>query len=267
MENKAKMLKLKEVELFEYEGILDVSKLLLKGRIEDTIFNALVYINNMCLKKDEEFPDIVPMIIHAGVYDAYNVEYNLFIEALSLNFTALTRQAFIMDFALKRGATQGRIIHAGVYDAYNVEYNLFIEALSLNFTALTRQAFIMDFALKRGATQGRGAMAPICLNIMLESIGLASVNNARHIGQSFYKPIVYENRDTKEAFQMAALTLREEALGFLFWRREDYKELVASLEYFLNREFDFEQKAYGASSCKEFWKKAKRAPVPLYKII
>ncbi len=220
MENKAKMLKLKEVELFEYEGILDVSKLLLKGRIEDTIFNALVYINNMCLKKDEEFPDIVPMIIHAGVYDAYNVEYNLF-----------------------------------------------IEALSLNFTALTRQAFIMDFALKRGATQGRGAMAPICLNIMLESIGLASVNNARHIGQSFYKPIVYENRDTKEAFQMAALTLREEALGFLFWRREDYKELVASLEYFLNREFDFEQKAYGASSCKEFWKKAKRAPVPLYKII
>lgn len=220
MENKAKMLKPKEVELFEYEGILDVSKLLLKGRIEDTIFNALVYINNMCLKKDEEFPDIVPMIIHAGVYDAYNVEYNLF-----------------------------------------------IEALSLNFTALTRQAFIMDFALKRGATQGRGAMAPICLNIMLESIELASVNNARHIGQSFYKPIVYENRDTKEAFQMAALTLREEALGFMFWKREDYKELMASLEYFLNREFDFEQKAYGASSCKEFWKKAKRIPAPLYKIV
>lgn len=220
MVNQPKMLKPKEVELFEYEGILDVSKLLLKGRIEDTIFNALVYINNMCLKKDEEFPDIVPMIIHAGVYDAYNVEYNLF-----------------------------------------------IEALSLNFTALTRQAFIMDFALKRGATQGRGAMAPIYLNVTLESINLASVNNARHIGQAFYKPIVYENRDTKEAFQMAALTLREEALGFLFWRREDHKELMASLEYFLNREFDFEQKAYGASSCKEFWKKAKRAPVPLYKII
>ena len=199
---------------------MDVSKLLLKGRIEDTIFNALVYINNVCLKKDEEFPDIVPMIIHAGVYDAYNVEYNLFIEALSLNFTALTRQAFVMDFALKRGATQGRV-----------------------------------------------AMAPICLNVMLEGIELASVNNARHIGQSFYKPIVYENRDTKEAFQMAALTLREEALGFMFWKREDYKELMASLEYFLNREFDFEQKAYGASSCREFWKKAKRIPAPLYKII
>ena len=172
------------------------------------------------LKKDEEFPDIVPMIIHAGVYDAYNVEYNLF-----------------------------------------------IEALSLNFTELTRQAFVMDFALKRGSTQGRGAMAPICLNVMLEGIELASVNNARHIGQSFYKPIVYENRDTKEAFQMAALTLREEALRFMFWKREDYKELMASLEYFLNREFDFEQKAYGASSCREFWKKAKRIPAPLYKII
>ena len=220
MVNQPKMLQSKEVELLEYEGLLDVSKLLLKGRIEDTIFNALVYINNVCLKKDEEFPDIVPMIIHAGVYDAYNVEYNLF-----------------------------------------------IEALSLNFTALTRQAFVMDFALKRGATQGRGAMAPICLNVMLEGIELASVNNARHIGQSFYKPIVYENRDTKEAFQMAALTLREEALGFMFWKREDYKELMASLEYFLNREFDFEQKAYGASSCREFWKKAKRIPAPLYKII
>lgn len=220
MENKAKMLQLKEVELLEYEGLLDVSKLLLKGRIEDTIFNALVYINNVCLKKDEEFPDIVPMIIHTGVYDAYNVEYNLF-----------------------------------------------IEALSLNFTALTRQAFIMDFALKRGATQGRGAMAPICLNVMLEGIELASVNNARHIGQSFYKPIVYENRDTKEAFQMAALTLREEALGFMFWKREDYKELMASLEYFLNREFDFEQKAYGTTSCREFWKKAKKIPMPLYKIV
>ena len=220
MVNQPKMLQSKEVELLEYESVLDVSKLLLKGRIEDTIFNALVYINNVCLKKDEEFPDIVPMIIHTGVYDAYNVEYNLF-----------------------------------------------IEALSLNFTALTRQAFIMDFALKRGATQGRGAMAPICLNVMLEGIELASVNNARHIGQSFYKPIVYENRDTKEAFQMAALTLREEALGFMFWKREDYKELMASLEYFLNREFDFEQKAYGASSCREFWKKAKRIPAPLYKII
>ena len=220
MVNQPKMLQSKEVELLEYESVLDVSKLLLKGRIEDTIFNALVYINNVCLKKDEEFPDIVPMIIHAGVYDAYNVEYNLF-----------------------------------------------IEALSLNFTALTRQAFVMDFALKRGATQGRGAMAPICLNVMLEGIELASVNNARHIGQSFYKPIVYENRDTKEAFQMAALTLREEALGFMFWKREDYKELMASLEYFLNREFDFEQKAYGASSCREFWKKAKRIPAPLYKII
>ena len=220
MENKAKMLKHKEVELLEYRGVLDVTRLFLKERIEDTMFNALVYINNVCLKKDEEFPDIVPMIIHAGVYDAYNVEYNLFIEALSLNFTALTRQEFVMEFALKGGIARGRRV-----------------------------------------------LSPICLNVILETLDLASVNTARHIGQSFYKPIVYENRDTKEAFQMAALTLREEALGFMFWKREDYKELMASLEYFLNREFDFEQKAYGASSCKEFWKKAKRIPAPLYKII
>ncbi|WP_110558710.1 hypothetical protein [Helicobacter cinaedi] len=67
MANKPKMLKHKEVELLEYKGVLDVSRLFLKERIEDTMFNALVYINNMCLKKDEEFPKIVPMIIHAGV--------------------------------------------------------------------------------------------------------------------------------------------------------------------------------------------------------
>ncbi|QOQ90334.1 hypothetical protein HW260_08825 [Helicobacter cinaedi] len=67
MVNQPKMLQSKEVELLEYEYVLDVSRLFLKSRIEDTMFNALVYINNMCLKKDEEFPKIVPMIIHAGV--------------------------------------------------------------------------------------------------------------------------------------------------------------------------------------------------------
>ncbi|BAM31498.1 hypothetical protein HCBAA847_0248 [Helicobacter cinaedi CCUG 18818 = ATCC BAA-847] len=53
MANQLKMLKHKEVELLEYKGVLDVSRLFLKERIEDTMFNALVYINNMCLKKDE----------------------------------------------------------------------------------------------------------------------------------------------------------------------------------------------------------------------
>lgn len=125
----------------------------------------------------------------------------------------------------------------------------------------------MDFALKRGIARGRRALSPIYLNVMLETLDLASVNTARHIEQSFYKSIVYENRDTKEAFQMAALTLREEALRFMFWKREDYKELIASLEYFLNREFDFEQKAYGTTSCREFWKKNKKIPMPLYKIL
>ena len=51
MVNQPKMLQFKKVELLEYGGVLDVSRLLLKDRIEDTIFNALVYINNVCLKK------------------------------------------------------------------------------------------------------------------------------------------------------------------------------------------------------------------------
>lgn len=53
MVNQPKMLQSKEVELLEYEYVLDVSRLFLKERIEDTMFDALVYINNMCLKKDE----------------------------------------------------------------------------------------------------------------------------------------------------------------------------------------------------------------------
>ena len=214
-----KMISPIEVELLEYAEPLDVALLFRKGRIFETLFNAFAHINNVCLQREKENPDAVPMLLHAGVYEAFNVEHNLFIDALSRNFKGM-----------------------GARD------------------------FVLDFALSSGKTSGRGAMLPLMLNSIMESTRIVSVNSEASFRKSYYKPIVYEHIYSKNAAQMAAITFRQEALYGELGNAEEARDLVDSLEYLANKGFDFEQKAFGNSTCRDYWKKSKKHPVTLFKL-
>lgn len=215
----ARVIEPKEIEEIAYREALDVVLLFREDRLFHTLFNAMAHINNACLKWEQRDADSIPMIIHAGVYEAFNVEYNLFIEALSLNFD-------------ERGARD----------------------------------FIMDFALSAGKTRGRGAMCPLLLNTIMENIRLVSVNSELAIRRAYYKPIVYQHTGSGNAVQMAALTFRQEALYRTLGNGEGVAELIESLEYFADKAFECEQKAFGVSDCRAFWQKRKKPVVTMMKL-
>lgn len=220
METIAKMIKAREVKKVQYREPLDVALLLRGNRLFDTMFNAMAHINNVCLQKEKENAERIPMIMHAGVYEAYNIEYNLFIEALSLNFEDI-------------GARE----------------------------------FALDFGLSAGKTKGTGAVLPIMLNGILEALRLVSVNGGvNSFSKAYYKPIVYENTITGNAAQMAAITFRHEELFRVLGNGEGVVELLESVEYFANKAFECEQKGFGGTQCREYWKKKRRPPITLYKM-
>ncbi|PAF46197.1 hypothetical protein BKH46_08565 [Helicobacter sp. 12S02634-8] len=90
--------------------------------------------------------------------------------------------------------------------------------------------------------------------------------NKAFVLSSFYRPIVYERIDGKEARQMAALTIKLDVLFDIIGDIPTAGTLVENMEHFYNRYIDFEQVAFGASKCREYWLRTKNHKVVMLKI-
>ncbi|RDU53358.1 hypothetical protein CQA49_06840 [Helicobacter sp. MIT 00-7814] len=104
----AKEIAFKEVGKFEYGEILDAIMLFREENMFNTLYNALAHVNNLCIKQEKNDELAFPLILDTVLFDAYNVEYNAFIEGVSLSFSEDTRRSFILDFGLTRGKTRGQ---------------------------------------------------------------------------------------------------------------------------------------------------------------
>lgn len=211
----------------DYSDILQVSELFYEGRVATTIFNAMAFVVNFSIEQKEKDGEAFPMMIHTGIYEAFNMEYNLFIKALSLNYTEETQKKFLSDFSIKEG----------VREESNMRGPLFL------CNAILRKYL------------------KLCTDIKSYSIKKDTGNSFSVV--NFYIPIIYERDGV--AKQMSAITFRLNVLIDLISEIKASGALYKAMESCYGEVTEFKQMAFGAKKCSFFWVENGRHKTVLYK--
>lgn len=223
MIDKIKLLNIKKVD---YEDILQVAELFYADRVSQTIFNAMAFAVNFNIEQKEKDGKAFSMMIHTGLYEAFNMEYNLLIKALSMNYTEETQKRFLMDFSIK----------SGVREESNMRGPLFLcGAILRKYLRLLTE--IKSYAFKKDG-------------------GSFNVVN-------FYTPVIYEKEDI--AKQMSAITIRLDVLVELISAIEGSGALYKAMEYCYGDVVEYKQVAFGVKQCNFFWVNSGKSKATLYK--
>ncbi|PAF53805.1 hypothetical protein BKH42_03495 [Helicobacter sp. 13S00482-2] len=215
-----------ETKKVDYSEILQVSELFYRNRMPITMFNAMAYMVNFSIDEKKKDGNAFPMIIHTGVYEAINIEFNLFIKALSMNFTRETQSKFLLDFSISEG----------IREANNMKAPLFLcNSILRTYCKLCTEAKSYSFE-KNG--------------------GVYNVAN-------FYVPVIYEKDGI--AKQMSAITVKLNSLIELISDVQNSGVLYSALEYCYGAIVEYKQVAFGVRQCNEYWIKNNRHKTVLYK--
>lgn len=90
-------------EALKYTDPLQLAELFYKNRLDHMLYNAFVDVVNFQIDEEKKDGLAFPMMFLASQYEALNLEYNLFVLALSKNFEAQTQRAFVLDFSIREG--------------------------------------------------------------------------------------------------------------------------------------------------------------------
>lgn len=221
-------IKLAEVKKVDYEEILQVSELFYSNKISQTIFNAMAFAVNFNLEQKEKDGKVFSMMIHTGLYEAFNMEYNLLVKALSLNYTEETQKRFLMDFSIK----------GGIREESNMRGPLFLaNAILRKHTRLLTE--IKSYGFKKDG-------------------GNVNVVN-------FYTPIIYEKEDI--AKQMSSITVRLDILVELISAIDGSGALYKAMEYCYGDVVEYKQVAFGVKQCNLFWLNSGKSKSTLHKFL
>lgn len=188
----------------------------------------------------------------------YDTFYNAFVH---INNLCLRQESVIED-------SFPMILATYMVGGYNIEYNALIEGISLGVEESNRDDFLRDFALASGKVKGLQAIPPLWLGYTMESFGITYGSKLRFRGQSYYRPVVYvEKNDKSKAMQMAAVTITERSLSHIFGGNPEISEVLESIDYFAKKISKYEQVAFGTTATKEFWKGKHSTKRALYSIV
>lgn len=103
-----KLEKLKYIEnrkIVEYKDPLQIAELFYQENLANTIYNLMTDVVNFSIDQENKDGKAFPMILMVDIagYEAFNLEYNLLVSALSKNFEEHSRRKFMVNFALREG--------------------------------------------------------------------------------------------------------------------------------------------------------------------